>query len=131
MKKINTTYHTSKDRVICVTSDTGHDFYYQPVKSKVKYWLNHIAFSPSIEAYFRKKGCDMDGFGVSLTLRELYAFKDYHNYKLSCLMDRFGGQIEYVIKEYILNEQMMEDRFEDMYAASREAYDAHEFERVA
>lgn len=131
MKKIKTNYHTNKDRVICVTSDTGHDFYYQPVKSKVKYWLNHIAFSPSIETYFRKKGRDMDGFGVSLTLRELYAFKDHHNYKLNCLMDRFGGQIEYVIKEYILNEQMMEDRFEDMYAASREAYDAHEFERVA
>lgn len=131
MKKINTTYHTNKDRVICVTSDTGHDFYYQPAKTKARYWLNHITPSPSIQAYFQKRGRDMNGLGVSLTLHEIYNFKDYHNYKLSCLMNRFPGQIEYVIKEYILNEPIIEDRSADMHVVSRDYSESCDFDRVA
>ena len=100
MKKINAKF-SQKDRVICVTEQGTHKFYYKSTDSKERTLLFAIAFSRSVLEYFRKKGRSTDEHGYEITLRELYAFKDFRNYKLSKLMQRIPWMIEYVIREYL------------------------------
>ncbi len=98
MKKINA-LHNDQDRIICKTNCGKHEFFYQPVGTREKLWLFSTAFSGSIFTYFRDCGRRMDESGFSLTLKELYKFKGYRNYKLANLMDRIPKQVEYAIKE--------------------------------
>lgn len=100
MKKINAK-HSDKDRIICATSSSTHEFFYQPVDSKDKLWLFSTAFSGSVFTYFRDHGRGMGEGRFSLTLKEFYRFKEYRNYTLANLMDRIPKQIEYVIKELL------------------------------
>lgn len=104
MKKINAKF-SQKDRVICVTEQGTHKFYYKPADSKERTLLFATDFSRSVLDYFRNKGRVTDGNGYEITLRELYAFKDFRNYKLSKLMERIPGMIEYVIREYLAPEE--------------------------
>lgn len=108
MKKIRANYD-SKDRVICVTTEGQHSFYYQPTKEKVRYWLFSTKdFSGSIFAYFRKYGRCMDGNGFSLTIKEIYEFKSYGKNgksKLGRVFGRIPGQIEYVLHESVAKEE--------------------------
>ena len=104
MKKINANF-SQKDRVICVTEQDTHKFYYKPANSKERTLLFATDFSRSVLDYFRNKGRATDGNGYEITLRELYAFKDFRNYKLSKLMERIPGMIEYVIREYLTPEE--------------------------
>ena len=98
MKKINAK-HNNKDRIICVSLPGRHDFYYQPVGSRERIWLFRAdVFSISVFAYFRDYGRSQCDGGFSLTLKEFYEFRDYHNLKLSRIMERIPGYIEYVIK---------------------------------
>lgn len=100
MKKIKNV--NQKDRVICVTVSGGHEFYYQPVNSRERIWLFETKdFSGSIFAYFRDKGRNIiDGRGFSLTIKELYDFKKFQNFRLCKLFtDRIPQMVEYVIKE--------------------------------
>ena len=99
MRKIKAVNRNDNDRIICVTADGRHDFYYQPVGSKRRHWLVSCSFSGSIFAYFRDKGRNMDGLGFSLTIRELYRFRSYGNAKLAHLMERIPGQVDYVLDE--------------------------------
>ena len=99
MKKIKASFD-QKDRIICVTNLGCHEFYYQPVGSKERILLFMIdEFSGSVFAYFRDKGRNMKGRGFSLTIRELYEFKEYHNRKLVAVMKRIPSQVEYMIRE--------------------------------
>ncbi len=98
MKRINA-LHNDGDRIICKTSLGKHEFFYQPVGTREKLWLFSTDFSGSVFIYFRDFGRRMDESGFSLTLKELYKFKDYRNYKLANLMDRIPKQVEYAIKE--------------------------------
>ena len=100
MKKINAKF-SQKDRVICVTEQSKHKFYYRQVGSKEKLLLFSVNSSTSILDYFSRKGRMTDNNGYELTIRELYLFRDFHNYKLSKIMERIPGIIEYVIREYI------------------------------
>lgn len=103
MKKINAKFD-NKDRIICVTIFGGHQFFYQPYGTKERYWLfNTKEFSASIFSYFRKYGRNLGDLEFSLTLKEFYEFKRYHNQKLSKLVERIPSQVEYVIREYIIN----------------------------
>lgn len=104
MKKINAKF-SQKDRVICVTEQGTHKFYYKPADSKERTLLFATDFSRSVLDYFRNKGRSTDNNGYEITLRELYAFKDFHNHKLSKLMERIPGMIEYVIREYLTPEE--------------------------
>lgn len=104
MKKINAKF-SQKDRVICVTEQDTHKFYYMPSSSKERPLLFATDFSRSVLDYFRNKGRATDGNGYEITLRELYTFKDFRNYKLSKLMERIPGMIEYVIREYLAPEE--------------------------
>ena len=99
MKKINANF-SQKDRVICVTEQDTHKFYYKPASSKERTLLFATDFSRSVLDYFRNKGRSTHNNGYEITLRELYAFKDFRNHKLSKLMERIPGMIEYVIREY-------------------------------
>ena len=47
----------------------------------------------------------MNDRGFSLTIKELYEFKKYHDHKLATAMKRIPGQVEYVIRERIENER--------------------------
>lgn len=104
MKKINAKCN-QKDRVICVTEKCTHKFYYKPVDSKERILLFATKFSLSVLEHFREKGRSTDGNGYEMTLREFYKFKDFHNYKLSKLMERIPLMIEYVIREYFTTEE--------------------------
>ena len=70
---------------------TVTDRYVQPVVLHVK------AVNPTL-----RSRCDntADKLGFRIN-RELYAFKDFRNYKLSKLMQRIPLMIEYVIREYL------------------------------
>ena len=96
MKKIRA-IHSDKDRVICVATSGKLDFYYQPVRDTACMWLHQILFSGSVFAYFRNHGCNMNSYGYSLTIGELYKFSDYKNPKLSRLFSRLPSIIDYVI----------------------------------
>ena len=101
MKKIKMN-HSNSDRIICVTTEGQHNFYYQPAKSKDRFWLVKCNFSGSIFTYFRDKGRNMDGAGYSVTIREFYNFR-HENEKLGRLMDRLPDLINFVIKEHLNN----------------------------
>lgn len=98
MKKIKSDFN-QKDRVVCVTVQGGHEFYYQPVGSKERILLFVTDdFSHSVFAYFRDKGRNMTGRGFSITLKELYQFHDYHNVKLAHTLERIPIWIDYILK---------------------------------
>lgn len=104
MKKINAKYD-NRDRVVCVSVSGKHEFYYQPAGTNERIWLfDTKGYSGSIFKYFRTKGRNMSDMGFSLTIKELYEFKEYHNYKLTALMERIPSQVEYVIRERSGNE---------------------------
>ncbi len=114
MKKIKASFD-QKDRIVCVTNQGCHEFYYQPVGSKKRILLfTTDEFSGSVFAYFRNKGRNMSDIGFSLTIKELYQFKEYHNRKLAAVMKRIPGQVEYVIREHSEGE-----RSNNMQAISR------------
>ena len=99
MKKIKASFD-QKDRVVCVTNKSCHKFYYQPVDSREQILLFITdESSDSVEAYFRKRGRKMNGRGPSLTIRELYEFKYFHNKKLTTVINRIPMMIDYVIRE--------------------------------
>lgn len=100
MKKINTNF-SNRDRIVCVTLQGIHQFYYQPVRSNKRYWLFNMDFSGSTYAYFRKYGCRICEKEFSLSLKEVYKFNDYHNPKLTRLMNRIPGQVQYVLKNEV------------------------------
>lgn len=105
MRKINAKYDNS-DRVVCVSIPGKHEFYYQPTGTRERIWLFDTKdFSGSIFDYFRDKGRNMNDRGFSLTIKELYEFKKYHDHKLATVMKRIPGQVEYVIRERTENER--------------------------
>lgn len=129
MKRIKASFD-QKDRIVCVTNQGCHEFYYQPVGSKKRILLFTIdEFSGSVFAYFRNKGRNMSDIGFSLTIKELYQFKEYHNRKLTAVMKRIPGQVEYVIREHSEGE-----RSNNMQAISRVSdycHSDHDDERAA
>lgn len=99
MKKIKASFDP-KDRVVCVTNQGCHEFYYQPVGSKERILLFMTdEFSGSVFTYFRDRGRNMHGRGFSLTIRELYEFKRFHNVKLTTVINRIPTMIDYVLRE--------------------------------
>lgn len=101
MKKIKASFN-QKDRVVCVTEQECHKFYYQPVGSREQILLFKTdEFSGSVFACFRDKGRNMNGRGFSLTIRELYEFKHFHNVKLTAVINRIPTMIEYVLHEQL------------------------------
>lgn len=99
MKKIKASFD-QKDRIVCVTNQDCHEFYYQPVGSKKRILLFMTdEFSGSVFAYFRDKGRSINGRGFSLTLRELYEFRHFYNVKLTTVITRIPVMIDYVLRE--------------------------------
>lgn len=127
MKRIRAP-HDNKDRIICVAMDGHHDFYYQPVGSKARYWLSGYDFGGSVFDHFRSRGRNMEGRGFSLTIRELYGFRKWGNVKLAHQMERIPGQVDYVIQEYILGDQAAEKAPVPVRARHCECRDSYEYE---
>lgn len=127
MKRIKSP-HDNKDRIICVATDGHHDFYYQPVGTKDRYWLFGCDFGGSIFNHFRSKGRNIEGLGFSLTIRELYQFRSWSNVKLTRLINRIPGQVDYVIQEYNLGEQAAEKATVPTRVNYCERYDSYEYE---
>lgn len=101
MKKINAIIN-QKDRIVCEAIPGTLVFYYQPVGTKARIELFKTdSFSPSVLKYFRKHGRNMNDRGFSITIRQFYEFKDFYNPKLTDIMKRIPGHIEYVIREQI------------------------------
>ena len=99
MRKINAKYNNS-DRVVCVSIPGKHKFFYQPAGTRERIWLFDTKdFSGSIFDYFHDKGRNMNDRGFSLTIRELYEFKKYHDRSLAAVIKRIPSQVEYVIRE--------------------------------
>lgn len=120
--------HDNMDRIVCVATDGHHDFYYQPAGSKERYWLSGYDFGGSVFDHFRSRGRNMEGLGFSLTIREFYAFHKWGNVKLSHQMERIPGQVDYVIREYILGDQMAEKRSDPVRIRHCERYDSCAYE---
>lgn len=47
----------------------------------------------------------MNDRGFSLTIKEIYEFKKYHDHSLATVMKHILGQVEYVIRERSENEK--------------------------
>ncbi len=129
MKKINAR-HSDKDRIICKANSSKHEFFYQPVGSGESYWLFDMDFSGSVFTYFRNKGIHAGEDGFSLTLKELHQFKDYHNFKVTHLIDRLPRQVEYVIKEICQERRTIIDVSRPVYA-NRYECSGYDDERAA
>ena len=105
MKKINMK-HDNKDRIICVSDFGKHRFYYQPVGTRDRLWLFDTKnYSGSVFAFFRKYGRCLDGIGFSMTVKEMYEAGNNHNAKITKILDRIPGQVEYVLRE---NEELIQ-----------------------
>ncbi len=99
MRKIKAMFDKN-DRIVCISIPGKHQFFYQPVRTNERIWLFDTKdYSGSIFDYFRTKGRNMSERGFSLTIKELYEFKEYHNRKLLAVMERIPSQLEYVIRE--------------------------------
>lgn len=99
MKKIRT-QHSSSDRIVCASLPGKHKFYYQPARGSERVWLFDTKdYSIDIFSYFRDKGRKLGNKSFSLTIRELYEFKKYHNRELAAVMQRLPGQLEYVLRD--------------------------------
>ena len=106
---------SSKDRIICISVPGKHRFYYQPAGTHEQIWLfDTKAYSPSIFLYFHRNGRRMSDKGNSLTIKEIYEFKEYHNFKLAALMERIPRAVAYVIRDHY-----EEERNQSQYAVSR------------
>ena len=104
MRKIKANFDKN-DRIVCISVPGKHQFFYQPAGTNERIWLFVTKdYSGSIFNYFRTKGRNMSDMGFSLTIKELYEFKEYHNHKLVALMERIPSQVEYVIRERSENE---------------------------
>ena len=101
MKKINACIN-QKDRIVCEAILGALVFYYQPAGTKDRVQLFKTdAFSGSVWAYFRDHGRNMNDRGISITIKQLYMFKEYRNAKLAHIINRIPAQVEYVIREHI------------------------------
>lgn len=101
MKKVKSSIN-QKDRIICVTERGYHEFYYQPAGTKQRTLIfSTNEFSGSVFAYFRDKGRSINDRGFSLTIKELYEFKQFHNVKLSNVINRIPVMINHVLSEQI------------------------------
>lgn len=101
MKKINASIN-QKDRIVCEAIPGALVFYYQPAGTKDRVQLFEAeAFSGSVWAYFRDHGRNMNDRGFSITIKQLYEFKEYRNAKLAHIINRIPAQVEYVIREHI------------------------------
>ena len=99
MKKIKSNFD-QKDRVVCVTEQGCHKFYYQPVGSKERILLFMTdEFSGSVFCYFRDHGRCLAHKGFSLTIKELYEFKSFHSKRLTKVINRIPIIIDYVLKD--------------------------------
>ena len=127
MKRIRSP-HDNKDRIICVATDGHHDFYYQPVDSKARYWLSGYDFGGSVFDHFRSKGRNMEDRGFSLTIGEFYDFRKWGNVKLAHQMERIPGQVDYVIQEYILGDRISEKISAPVCVSHCEHRDSYEYE---
>lgn len=105
MRKIKANI-SQKDRIISVNIPGGNKFYYQPAGSNERLFLFATNdFSGSVFTYFRDKGREIKGIGYSLTIKELYNFRSYHNPKLTRIINRIPTMIDYVISEQLEEEK--------------------------
>ena len=105
MKKIKMQFN-QKDRVIIRNVHDGHEFYYQPVDSKISMYLFRIDnFSGSISEYFRNRGRSLGNGSYSMTIKELYTFKKFDNPKLTNTIKRIPMMIDYVLTEALEDEK--------------------------
>ncbi len=97
--------HSGKDRIICVNAPGKLRFFYQPVGMAAgeRAFLFDIDFSSSIYSYFRRKGRCVGDRANSITVDELYRFREYGNRQLASTVERLPGWIDYVIA-YELND---------------------------
>lgn len=98
MKKVKEE-HSNKDRIICVTIPNHLQFFYQAEGSRGREYLFETDFSGSVFAYFRERGCKLSDQIFSISIRELYTFRDYHNVRLRKTLERLPILIDYVLRE--------------------------------
>lgn len=100
MLKIIKNNINQKDRVICVTTSGKHELYYQSAGSKKRTFIfATVNFSGSVFDYIRNKGRNLSEKGLSLTIKELYEYKEYRNVKLTRVINRIPKMIEQAIRE--------------------------------
>lgn len=99
MKKIHADLD-QKDRVVCETARDSHAFYYQPARSNSRTLLFTTPyFSGSVFAYFRDKGTQQNERGFSLTVGQLYSYRQYSNIRLAHTIDHIAIMLDYVLRE--------------------------------
>lgn len=117
MKKIKADVN-QKDRIILVSVEGGHRFYYQPAGSAERVYLfERSDFSGSLFGYFRERGKKDRIFGYSLTIKEIYEFKSYDNPRLTKIMNRIPIMIDYVINEQKEYDKYLDEQYDREFAA--------------
>jgi len=99
MKKIKNKHRTNKDRVLCAFENGKAVFSYQQIGRPTKHFLFDTNASPSLKDYFNRKGHRMGDQEFSLTIGQLYAFREYYNARLKSVLDRIVKMVEYVLAE--------------------------------
>lgn len=102
MKKINSV-HNDADRIVCCSARSTQKFFFQPAGTSERYWLFETGFSGSVFALFRDCGRRASAGGYSMTLRELYRVKRHDNPRISKILERIPGQIDYVLREIAMD----------------------------
>lgn len=98
MRKIKSAF-SQKDRIICQSIPNKLMFSYKAADSKESKYLFETAYSPSLYAYFRDKGCRNGNNGYGLTVGQFYRFRDYHNVKLAKALQRVPAMVDYVLMD--------------------------------
>ena len=102
MRKIRARAVDPKDRIVCEAVPGALVFYYRPVGTRDYVLLFQTgSFSRSVWTYFRNRGRNTNEGGFGITIRQLYEFTEYRNFKLTHVIDRIPSCVEYVIRERI------------------------------
>lgn len=98
MRKIKNNI-SQKDRIVCESIPNKLRFSYKAAGTKDGMYLFETPFSPSLYQYFRDNG-RKDGINaLSMTIRQVYRFREYHNKKLAKTLERIPAMVDYVLME--------------------------------
>lgn len=98
MKKIKHDV-SQKDRIICERVRDKLRFSYRAQGTAKGAYLFEVVYSSSVYHYFCQSGCRVGTNGFSLTIRQMYQFEEYRNFRLTKVLHRIPMMVDYILGE--------------------------------
>lgn len=126
MRKIMNHNISQKDRIVCESIPNKLRLSYRAADNKKSIFLFDIDFSYSIFQYFHDRGRRDGNNALSMTISQLYCFREYHNKKLVKTLERIPAMVDYVLMETAWDKQAVKT-----YRADRTYSYEYDYDRAA